>query len=74
MIRLEVNNQRKITLANNENGCITVEVLGKEWEWESESVKHITEADFVMLLNYYNYVKSNDIQCDFINDKGKKKR
>ena len=72
MIRLEVNNGRKITLANAENGGITVEVLGKEWE--SESVKHITEADFVMLLNYYQYVKSNDIQCDFINDKGKKKR
>lgn len=30
-------------------------------------------GDFVMLLNYYRYIKDNDIQNDFINYHGKKK-
>lgn len=32
----------------------------------------IAPGDFVMLLNYYCYVKSNDIHCDFINPNGKR--
>lgn len=34
---------------------------------------NISTADFVMLLNYYCYVKSNDIQNDFINYWGKER-
>lgn len=32
----------------------------------------IKNGDFVMLWNYYNYVKRNNIQNDFINPNGKK--
>lgn len=31
----------------------------------------INPGDMVMLLNYYNYIKSNNIKCDFINPCGK---
>lgn len=33
----------------------------------------VSAGDFVMLLNYYKYIKDNDIQNDFINYHGKKK-
>lgn len=32
---------------------------------------NISAGDFVMLLNYYSYVKRNNIQNDFINYYGK---
>jgi len=31
----------------------------------------ISAGDFVMLLNYYQYIKRNDIHCSFINPYGK---
>lgn len=34
----------------------------------------IDEGDFVMLMNYYMYVKDNDIKDDFINLEGKNDR
>ena len=34
----------------------------------------ISEGDFVMLMNYYIYVKDNDIKDDFINLEGKNDR
>lgn len=37
-----------------------------------ESEKYnISAGDFVMLLNFYKYVKDNDMQNDFINYYGK---
>lgn len=32
---------------------------------------NISAGDFVMLLNYYKYVKDNNLQNDFINYHGK---
>jgi len=34
----------------------------------------ISAGDMVMLLNYYRYIKNNNIQCDFINPKGTNNR
>lgn len=34
----------------------------------------INEGDFVMLMNYYRYIKDNDIQDDFINRNGTNSR
>jgi len=31
---------------------------------------NISEGDFVMLINYYRYIKDNNIKCDFINPYG----
>lgn len=37
----------------------------------SDKEAFISNGDMVMLLNYYSYVKRNDIQNDFINPNGK---
>ena len=34
----------------------------------------IPNGDMVMLINFYRYIKDNDIQNDFINPNGKKSR
>lgn len=39
--------------------------------WEENAV--ISPGDFVMLVNYWHYVKRYDIQNDFINPNGKHK-
>ena len=33
--------------------------------------QYIPAGDMVMLINYYRYIKDNDIQCDFVNPNGK---
>lgn len=30
----------------------------------------INSSDMVMLINYYRYIKDNNIKCDFINPNG----
>jgi hypothetical protein len=56
MIELRVNNNQVLVVKqNNQYGDIEV------------SDYDIPASDFVMLLNYYRYIKDNNIQCDFIN-------
>lgn len=38
-----------------------------------EHIEEISAGDFVMLINWYKYIKGNDIQNDFINPHGKNK-
>ena len=38
-----------------------------------EHIEEISAGDFVMLINWYKYIKDNDIQNDFINPHGKNK-
>ena len=38
-----------------------------------EHIEEISAGDFVMLINLYRHIKSNDIQNDFINPYGKNK-
>ena len=38
-----------------------------------ERIEEILAGDFVMLINWYRYIKENDIQNDFINPHGKNK-
>ena len=38
-----------------------------------EHIEEISAGDFVMLINWYRYIKDNDIQNDFINPHGKNK-
>ena len=38
-----------------------------------EHIEEISAGDFVMLINWYKYIKDNDIQNDFINPYGKNK-
>ena len=62
-----VNNNEVLTVQqDNPDGCVYVETQDRAYR--------IAPGDFIMLLNYYSYIKSNDIQCDFVNYNGKNKR
>lgn len=63
-ISFDVNNGRVIELTQgSHNADIIVSTTDYDYT--------ISSGDFVMLLNYYKFVKNNDIQCDFINYDGK---
>lgn len=36
----------------------------------ASKTEYIPAGDMVMLINYYRYIKDNNIQCDFINPNG----
>ena len=61
----------------NTNNGATLDVIQYQKDGivyvKSENSKNIeiSAGDMVMLLNYYRYIKENDIQCDFINPYGK---
>lgn len=63
----------KLTFDTNNCGILTVEQKEHDSYVQVSTGEKISAGDFVMLLNYYRYVKNNDIQNDFINYWGKKK-
>lgn len=64
-ISFEVNNGGKLKISQEKHdGKVSVNV-------DENHGYYISSGDFVMLLNYYKYVKDNDIQNDFINFHGK---
>lgn len=68
MIQIEVNNNRIMTFSQVEQyGDIYCQV-GKSDDIDTE-IK-ISAGDMVMLVNYYRYIKDNNIQCDFVNPRG----
>ena len=72
MIKLLVNNQQAIEITQEAiDGIIKVETT-KQYNsgTVSETNYNISAGDMVMLLNYYRYIKTNDIPCDFINPNG----
>lgn len=70
MIKLSVNNGRTMELTQDTTdskiNVVTVNSDTKDNEYD------ISSGDMVMLLNYYRYVKINNVQCDFINPNGNK--
>lgn len=63
-MNIPINNGMQMTFKHNkENEAIEV---------TTDGTLSIPEGDFVMLINYYRYIKNNDIQCDFINYHGTK--
>ncbi len=68
-----VNNNRTIELVQEKpDGEVKIKVFeGKVCVNERRTI--IPPGDMIMLLNYYNYVKENNIQDDFINPYGIKK-
>lgn len=64
---------RKLTFDTNNGGILAVEQKKHDGSIQLSNGVKISAGDFVMLLNYYRYVKNNDIQNDFINYWGKKK-
>lgn len=70
-ISFEVNNGCTLNLTQRmHNGSVLI--------WNSDhdipdEEAYVSPGDFVMLLNYYRYIKRNDIRHDFINPNGKNK-
>ena len=73
-IVLESNNQRFITMRQKTiDAPIEVNAFNSNMEADKDGYPfEIAPGDMVMLLNYYRYIKDNDIKCDFINPNGQK--
>lgn len=75
-IEVEINNEGKFRLSQTEadkaRGGIALETIDHKGEVYRRDL--INEGDFVMLMNYYIYVKDYDIKDDFINVEGKNDR
>lgn len=70
MISFNVNNG--LTLSLNQSGHDKdVTVTAHDGNKPPEREYTISNGDFVMLLNFFRYVKDYDIQNDFINPYGK---
>ena len=67
MIEIQINNNRKLILIQSAEG-IEIVTTNKDG---IESKMILSEGDVVMLINYYRYVKDNDVKCDFVNPIGK---
>lgn len=76
MIEIGINNNGTLRLSQTEADkarCgIAVENLDDKGKVYRRDL--ISEGDFVMLINYYQYVVDNDIQDDFINPNGLNER
>lgn len=71
-LSFKVNNNGILNFVQNElDGTVHVSRYDKENGYISRC--HISNADMVMLVNLYMYIKENDIQNDFINPNGKNK-
>ncbi len=70
MIKFNINNGRAINLMQTKPDGV-VAVVTSNADLSAEDVYNISPGDFVMLLNYYRYIKDNDVQCDFINPGGR---
>ena len=69
MITLNVNNNDTLVMMQNAEDE-TVHV--RRHPDGEDSNMDIPAGDMVMLLNYYRYVKEEDIRCDFVNPGGKR--
>jgi hypothetical protein len=76
-ISYEVNNGGKLTLnQRNHDGDVLIIKTDSKGNHESinDNEAFISASDMLMLINYYRYIKSNNIQCDFINPNGTKQK
>lgn len=69
-IEFEINNNRVMQISQESyDSKVTLTTFNKS-NSEVDNEQTITAGDFVMLMNYYRYIKDNNIQCDFINPHG----
>lgn len=71
-IKVEINNGGIMTLEQSEADKIRCGVSLESVNQKGETYRRylIDEGDFVMLMNYYCYIKDHDIKDDFINRDG----
>ena len=72
-----VNNGRTLEILQRKHDgtalIITRDADGKDEANIPDNEAFISNGDMVMLINFYRYIKRNDIQHDFINPNGKNK-
>lgn len=72
MIEIEINNGGILKVSQTQADKLRCGI-GIESIDSDENIARrdlIDEGDFVMLINYYRYIKDNDIKDDFINRNG----
>lgn len=74
-LKFLVNNNGTMCLSQDKtDGAMTVHTFHNFNDFsETKNDMYIPNSDMVMLINFYLYVKDNDIQNDFINLDGKNK-
>ena len=70
MISFDINNKQEILLTQTQhNKSVNVYTINSKGIQTNEY--EISNGDFIMLLNYYKFIKEKNILCDFINPNGK---
>ena len=75
-IEIDINNGGKLKVYQSDTDKIRGGVSLEDVDSNGNVVRRdlIDEGDFVMLMNYYRYIKDYDIKDDFINLDGKNSR
>ena len=75
-IEVEINNEERLRVSQTEADKARCGIALESIDHKGQVYRRdlIDEGDFVMLMNYYIYVKDNDIKDDFINLEGKNDR
>lgn len=72
-ISFNVNNQRTMKLIQRQHDGTTL-IIVEDASGNRESINDnealVSPGDFVMLINYFRYIKSHNYQHDFINPNG----
>lgn len=68
-ISFNVNNGATLNLCQNKRDDAVMVTRANLTDGEIKRCE-ISAGDMVMLINYYQYIKGNGIQCDFINPYG----
>ena len=71
----DVNNERTLVLSQEKHdGPVTAEIRNRDGSLCGDDGFVIQPGEMVMLMNYYRYIKANDIRDDFINPYGRKEK
>lgn len=75
-IEVEIHNEGRLRLTQTESDKARCGIGIEHIDYKGDIYRRdlIDEGDFVMLLNYYYYIKNYDIKDDFINRDGINKR
>lgn len=66
------NNGTMLLKQENVDGPVCVHTFHGFYDFDgTENDVIISAGDMVMLINYYRYIKDNNIKCDFVNPNGK---
>lgn len=72
MVEVEINNDGRLRLSQTKTDRARCGIGLEHVDYKGRVYRRdlIDEGDFVMLMNYYIYIKDHDIKDDFINRDG----